>query len=41
MLTYENSVLEEGRRVICVEEEDGLLLGLKLGGRKGLQNHEL
>jgi hypothetical protein len=41
MLNYENFVLEERRRVICVEEEEGLLLGLKLGGRKGLWNHEL
>jgi hypothetical protein len=32
MLNYENFVLEEGRRVVCVEEE-GLFLRLKLGGK--------
>jgi hypothetical protein len=41
VLNYENFVLKEGRKVICVEEEEGLLLGLKLGGKERLQNHEL
>jgi hypothetical protein len=42
VLNYENSILEEGRRVIRVEEEEeGMLLRLKVGGRKGLHIHKL